>query len=132
MVLIDRAAKSLVWVSSVLLLPLFVWERALTSILMQSQHYTMALIDRVYDASRVIECLGKMNSGLHREIKELKGELGPAVVATAEQPATDQEAKVEWLKTELGDSQHQLKESWGQVRALDDELLTLSRNVKDA
>lgn len=60
---------------------MFVWEPMLTSILMQSQHYTMALIDRVYDVGRVIERLGEMNLGFHREIEELKG--GPGLVAMA-------------------------------------------------
>ena len=55
--LADRAAKSLVWVSggapSFFDSSFFAW--VLTSIFVQSQHYTMALIDRVLDARRVIE-----------------------------------------------------------------------------
>ena len=55
----DRAAKSFVWVSSGALSlfdsSFFVW--VLTPIFMQGQHYTMALIDQVHDAGRVIKHL---------------------------------------------------------------------------
>lgn len=59
-----------------------IWKRMLTSILTQGQHYTMALIDCVYDIGRVIERMGEMNSGLRWEIEELKGKPGPMAVAT--------------------------------------------------
>lgn len=50
---------------------------------MQGQHYTMALIDCVFDADRVIERLLDANSDLHREVKELKSRPGLEVIAVA-------------------------------------------------
>lgn len=45
----------------------------------------MASIDHVYDADQVIERMGEVNSGLCREIEELKGGPGSATVVIAEQ-----------------------------------------------
>ena len=73
-------------------------------LLVQNQHYTMALIDCVYDAGWVIECLGEMNSNLHREVEELKNRPDPIVVVAAEQWDIDLETEVERLKSELGES----------------------------
>ncbi|THU54597.1 hypothetical protein C4D60_Mb10t26790 [Musa balbisiana] len=60
-VLMDRAARSLVW----------------------GQHYTMALIDRVYDVGRVIERLLDANSNLCQEVEELKNRPDPEAIAAA-------------------------------------------------
>ncbi|THU72456.1 hypothetical protein C4D60_Mb04t12320 [Musa balbisiana] len=73
----------------------------------------MALIDHLYDASRVIKRLADTNSDLYREVEELKTSLH----------TSDLEEEVNHLKAEL-------KECRARVWTLDDELLTLSRDVK--
>ena len=85
-VLMDRVAKSFVWVSSGAL-PTFnssfcMW--ILMSIFVQGQHYTMVLIDCIYDVGRVIEHLSDVNSALHLEVLELKSGSGPEAIATVE------------------------------------------------
>lgn len=84
----------------------------------------MALIDRVYDASRVIERLGEANSNLHHEVEKLKSRSNPEVVVAAEQRASDLE-EVYHLRAEL-------KESRAHVQTLDEELLTLSWDIESA
>lgn len=129
-VLIDRVAKSLVWVSGgvPLSFAFFCFHlclQILTLRIVQSQHYTMALIDPMYDVGRVIERLADANSDLRQEVEELKSRPGPETVATAEQCASDLEEEVNRLKAEL-------KESRACVRTLDDKLLTLSPDVEAA
>lgn len=92
---------------------------------MQSQHCTMALIDRVYDTERVIERLLDANSGLRLEVLELKSRSDPKAVVVAEQHASDMGEEVDHLKAEL-------KESRASVQTLDDELQTLSQDVESA
>ncbi|THU50715.1 hypothetical protein C4D60_Mb06t23240 [Musa balbisiana] len=77
----------------------------------------------VYDAGRVIERLGEANSSLCHEVEELKSGAGLEVVAVAEQCALDLEEEVNHLRAELNESR-------ARVRMLDDELLTLSRDVE--
>ncbi|THU54598.1 hypothetical protein C4D60_Mb10t26800 [Musa balbisiana] len=90
---------------------------------MQGQHYTMALIDRVYDAGRVIERLLDVNSDLCQEVEELKSRPGPEAVIAAKRRASDLEKEVNRMKAKL-------KENRARVQTLDDELLTLSQDVK--
>ena len=49
---------------------------------MQGQHYTMALMDRVCNARRVIAYQEDANSALHLEILELKSGCGLEAIAT--------------------------------------------------
>ncbi|THU58926.1 hypothetical protein C4D60_Mb03t19630 [Musa balbisiana] len=101
--LMDRAAK------------LFIW----------GKHYSMALIDRVWDARRVIEHLSDSNFTLRMEILELKAGMGPKVVVAAEQCALALDEEMNHLKAEL-------EESWARARMFDDELQPLSRDVEFA
>ncbi|CAL9056499.1 unnamed protein product [Musa banksii] len=124
-VLIEKAAKSLVW----------------------NQHYHMALIDRVHDAGRVISCMGDEIIELRNQIEELK------VGLAAEQRAVDLEGEVAQLKLELGGAKRQhgelreklggveqklaetqcmLKESRWRVRSMEGKLLYISRNLEAA
>ncbi|THU58332.1 hypothetical protein C4D60_Mb03t13100 [Musa balbisiana] len=102
-VLADRAAKSLVWV----------------------QCYTMALIDQVLDAGRVIERQSDTNAALRLENLELRVEGVPEAIAMAEEHASALDEEVSCLKTES-------EESRSHIRTLDDELLTLSHDVETA
>lgn len=79
----------------------------------------MALINRVYDAGRVIERLLGANSDLRLEVLELKSRSSPKAVAIAKQRASNLGEEVDRLKAEL-------KESRASVQMLDDELQTLS------
>ncbi|THU43910.1 hypothetical protein C4D60_Mb02t01830 [Musa balbisiana] len=74
---------------------------------------------------RVIDCLSYANSSLRLEVMELKSGSGTKTVAATEQRASDQGGEVDRLKAELEKSQTR-------IRMLDDELLTLSHDVKSA
>lgn len=92
-------------------------------ILTQGQHNTMALINQVYDIGRVIERLREANSSLRQEVKEVKSGPNPEAVAMAEQRTSDFEDDVNCLRTKL-------KETRAHIRMLNNELLTLSRDVE--
>ena len=115
-VLADQAAKSLVWVSSSIPLfgaSLFTW--VLMLILVQGQHYSMALIDRVLDAGQVIERQLDAYATLHLENQDLMNWFDLEVVAVIEQRASALDEEVSHLKAEL-------EESRSHAQMLEDEL----------
>ncbi|RWW88208.1 hypothetical protein BHE74_00002927 [Ensete ventricosum] len=54
-----------------------------------NHHYTMALIDRVHDMSRVISCLGDKITDLLSEFQEMKEGPDLVVVAAVERRVAD-------------------------------------------
>ncbi|RWV77865.1 hypothetical protein GW17_00061252, partial [Ensete ventricosum] len=105
-VLLARAAKEMVLVSS---RPLsryrkFSFCRALINYCsVQSQHFQMALFDRVHDAGRLITFIDYRISQLQQELDTLKFGGGPEAVAKAEERASElgQELKkTKWERDE--------------------------------
>ncbi|THU64392.1 hypothetical protein C4D60_Mb01t25990 [Musa balbisiana] len=78
-VLLSRSAKSLLW----------------------GHHYATVLTDRVRDAGRALGILIDRNIELRRQIEEVCAGAAPEAVAVAEQRASDLEAEVTWLKSEV-------------------------------
>ena len=108
----------------------------------------MAMIDRVHDVGRMINCMGDKITELRGQIEDLKA--GPVPEAIA---ATDLEGEVARLKLELGhderldselreklggveqqlvETQRMLKESRGRVYSMEGELFDLSQNLEAA
>ena len=92
---------------------------------MQSLHYGMTLIDRVLDVGRAIERQMDLDDALWKVNLELRAKGGVEAIVAVEERATMLEGEVARLKTEL-------EESRSNVRSLDDELLSLSQDVKAA
>ncbi|RRT77101.1 hypothetical protein B296_00010790 [Ensete ventricosum] len=69
--------------------------------LRQSQHYYMALIDRVHDAGQVITTLDNKLDVLRKEVQRLKDGGDPDAVAAVEQRASKAQSLVDNLKIEL-------------------------------
>ncbi|RRT60775.1 hypothetical protein B296_00028189 [Ensete ventricosum] len=68
---------------------------------LQSQHYYMALVNRVHDVGWVISAMDSKVDGLRKEIQELKASSGSEAVTAAEQWASEAQSLVEHYKTEL-------------------------------
>ncbi|RWW89299.1 hypothetical protein BHE74_00001763 [Ensete ventricosum] len=67
----------------------------------ESQHYYMALVDRVHDVGWVISDMDSKVDGLRKEIQELKASSGSEAITAAEQWASEAQSLVEHYKTEL-------------------------------
>ncbi|RWW47496.1 hypothetical protein BHE74_00046509 [Ensete ventricosum] len=65
-------------------------------------HFSMSLIDWVCDSGRVIDELFKIIDGLRAEVRKLKEEMGPMVVATTEAQVSEMIQRQEDLKSQLG------------------------------
>ncbi|RWV79754.1 hypothetical protein BHE74_00000619 [Ensete ventricosum] len=65
----------------------------------------MALIDQVHDAGRVIDYMGDKIFDLQSEIRELKEGPCMTVIMAAKQRATDLQAEVERLKSDIGEAE---------------------------
>nr|XP_009413927.1 PREDICTED: uncharacterized protein LOC103995125 [Musa acuminata subsp. malaccensis] len=101
-VLLSKSAKSLLWVSTLLLGSfLYLGHSCPDSTSLQRQHYAPALMDRVRDAGRALGVLIDRNVKLRRQIEEVHAEAASEAVATAEQRASDLEAEVTRLKSEV-------------------------------
>ncbi|RRT80910.1 hypothetical protein B296_00002222 [Ensete ventricosum] len=70
-----------------------------------NHRYTMALIDQVHDAGRVIDYMGDKIFDLQSEIRELKEGPCMTVIMAAKQRATDLQAEVERLKSDIGEAE---------------------------
>ena len=68
-------------------------------------------MDRVRDAGRIIAALSSRNAELWRQADEARAGAGPEAIAAAEQRASDLEAKVARLRSELQASAKRLAES---------------------
>ncbi|RRT32566.1 hypothetical protein B296_00044035, partial [Ensete ventricosum] len=109
-----------------------------------SQHFQMALFDRVHDVSRLITFMDYRIKQLQEELDALKSNGGPEAVAKVEERASELQEELEKTKRErgeelsrreaaekelhevsshLGDAQRLLKEARVRARKMDDELL---------
>ncbi|RRT80126.1 hypothetical protein B296_00015581 [Ensete ventricosum] len=66
----------------------------------QSQHFQMALFDRVHDAGWLITFMDYRISHLQQELDALKSEGGPKVLAKAEERVSELEQELEKTKRE--------------------------------
>ncbi|RWW09494.1 hypothetical protein GW17_00027019 [Ensete ventricosum] len=92
----------------------------------------MALIDRVHDMSRVINCLGDKITDLLSEIQELKEGPGLAVVAAVERCIADLQGEVEWLKAMLVELNRQSRDLQQEAEDLHRHLRDSQHQLKDA
>ncbi|RWV81944.1 hypothetical protein GW17_00056596 [Ensete ventricosum] len=102
-VLLARAAKEMLLVSSQTLSRYckFSFCRALINYCsVQSQHFQMALFDRVHDASRLITFMDYRISQLQQELDTLKSGRGPEAIAKAEERASELGQELEKTKRE--------------------------------
>ncbi|RZS28457.1 hypothetical protein BHM03_00062055 [Ensete ventricosum] len=155
-VLLARAAKEMVLISS---RPLsryckFSFCQALINYCsVQSQHFQMALFDRVHDAGRLITFMDYRISQLQQELDTLKSGEGPEAVAKAEERTSELGQELEKTKRErdeallrlkafekdlskvrsnLAEVQRLLKEARVRTRKMDDELLQAVKAMENA
>ncbi|RZS00934.1 hypothetical protein BHM03_00030725 [Ensete ventricosum] len=155
-VLLAQAAKEMVLVSS---RPLsrhrkFSFDRVLNNYcFVQSQHFHMALFDRVHDPGRLITFMDYQISHLQQELDALKSGGGPEAVARAEERAFELEQELDKTKRErdealqrlealekelsevrsnLAKIQRLLKEARVRARKMDDELLQVVKALENA
>ncbi|RZR91124.1 hypothetical protein BHM03_00019183 [Ensete ventricosum] len=77
----------------------------------RSQHFQMALFDRVHDVDRLITFIDYQISHLQRELDALKSGGGPEVVAKAKERASELEQELEKTKREWDEALQQLEAS---------------------
>ncbi|RRT83807.1 hypothetical protein B296_00008345 [Ensete ventricosum] len=138
-VFLARAVKEMVLVSS---RPLpwyrrFFFYRALISYcFMQSQHFQMALFDRIHDAGRLITFMDYRISQLQQELDALKSGGGPeATKRERDEELLRREASEKDLnevRSNLGEVQQLLKEARVRARKMDDELLQAVKALESA
>ncbi|RWW42755.1 hypothetical protein BHE74_00051664, partial [Ensete ventricosum] len=75
--------------------------RAAKALVLENQHYYMALMDQVHDVNRVITSLDNKSEILWEEIQKVKDGGNPNAVASAEQWAAEAQALADNLKAEL-------------------------------
>ncbi|RRT31385.1 hypothetical protein B296_00053691 [Ensete ventricosum] len=114
-----------------------------------SQHFQMALVDRVYDAGRLITFMDYRVKQLQEELNALKSKGGPEAIVEERASMLREELEkikgekaVELLRREasdkellavwghLGDAQQLLKESGTRARRMDDELLQAMKDLE--
>ncbi|RZS18092.1 hypothetical protein BHM03_00050316 [Ensete ventricosum] len=119
----------------------------------QSQHFQMALVDRVHDAGWLITFMDYRVKQLQEELDALKFRGGPEAVAEEEERASGLREELEKIKGEkaeellrreasekelqavrrhLGDAQQLLKEARTRARRMDDELLQAVKDLESA
>ncbi|RZS07427.1 hypothetical protein BHM03_00038261, partial [Ensete ventricosum] len=116
----------------------------------QSQHFQMAMVDRVHDVGRLITFMDHRVKQLQEELDVLKSKGGPEAVAEAEERASRLKEELEKIKAEraeellrreaserelrghLGDAQHLLKEARARAWRMDDELLQAVKDLEHA
>ncbi|RWW15483.1 hypothetical protein GW17_00020671 [Ensete ventricosum] len=119
----------------------------------QSQHFQMALFDRVHDAGRLITFMDYRISQLQQELDTLKSGGGLEAVAKAEECASELRQELEKTKRErdeallrfeasekdlsevrsnLAEVQRLLKEARVRARKMDDELLQAVKALENA
>ncbi|RRT60308.1 hypothetical protein B296_00024851 [Ensete ventricosum] len=118
-----------------------------------SQHFKMALFDRVHDASRLITFMDYWIKQLQEELDALKSNGGPEAVAKVEERASKLQEELEKTKRErgeellrreasekelhevqshLGNAQRLMKEARVRSRKMDDELLQVVKALESA
>ncbi|RRT42392.1 hypothetical protein B296_00030505 [Ensete ventricosum] len=119
----------------------------------QSQHFQMALFDRVHDAGRLITFMDYRISQLQQELDALKSGEGPEAVAKAEERAFELQEELEKTRRErdeallrreasekelhevrsnLAEVQWLLNEARVRARKMDDELLQAVKALESA
>uniref|UniRef100_A0A804IBZ2 Uncharacterized protein n=1 Tax=Musa acuminata subsp. malaccensis TaxID=214687 RepID=A0A804IBZ2_MUSAM len=86
--------------------------------LLWGTHYAAALMDRVRDAGRIIDLLSDRNADLRKQVEEVRAGATPEVVVAAEQCASDLDAEVTRLRSELRASEEKNKELQMHLKAL--------------
>uniref|UniRef100_A0A804HXK5 Uncharacterized protein n=1 Tax=Musa acuminata subsp. malaccensis TaxID=214687 RepID=A0A804HXK5_MUSAM len=107
-VLLSKSAKSLLW----------------------GNHYVVALMDRVCDAGRVIAALSSRNAELRRQADEARAGAGPEAVAAVEQRASDLEAEVTRLRSELQSSAERLVEFQARLETSEERNTELQTHLR--
>ncbi|RWV89441.1 hypothetical protein BHE74_00012591 [Ensete ventricosum] len=85
---------------------------------LQHHHFSMGLIDQVRDSRRVMDELSKIIDGLWAEVRKLKEEADPVVVATVEARVSEMIQQLDRLESQLGEAQCQEKVARGRVQIL--------------
>ncbi|RZS06646.1 hypothetical protein BHM03_00037339, partial [Ensete ventricosum] len=119
----------------------------------QSQHFQMALVDRVHDAGRLITFMDYQVKQLQEELDALKSKGGPEAVVEVEERASVLREELEKIKGgkaeellrreasekellavlgHVGDAQQLLKEARTRARMMDDELLQAVKDLESA
>ncbi|RRT40175.1 hypothetical protein B296_00035154 [Ensete ventricosum] len=134
-VLLARAAKEMVLVSS---RPLyrhrkFSFDRVLINCCsVQSQHFQMALFDRVHDVGRFITFMDYRISQLQQELDALKSGGGPEAVAKGEERASELEQELEKTKWERDKVLQRLEASEKELSKVQSNLAEFQRLLKEA
>ncbi|RRT34509.1 hypothetical protein B296_00058718 [Ensete ventricosum] len=116
------------------------------ALVVQSQHFQMALFDRVHDAGRLITFMDYRIKQLQEELDALKFDGGPEAVAKAEEGASELQEELEKTRRERDEallrrkaSEKELHEVWqllkeARVRArkMDDKLLQAVKALESA
>ncbi|RRT47771.1 hypothetical protein B296_00041746 [Ensete ventricosum] len=156
-VLMARAAKEMVLVSfstHALVAQVFPFaELLIVFFFVQSQHFQMALFDKVHDAGRLITFMDYRIKQLQEELDALKSNGGSKAIAKAEERASKLQEELEKTKRErgeellrreasekelhevqshLGDAQRLLKEARVRAPKMDDELLQVVKALESA
>ncbi|RZS27556.1 hypothetical protein BHM03_00061049 [Ensete ventricosum] len=97
-----------------------------------SQHFQMALFDRVHDASRLITFMDYWISHLQQELDALKLGGGPEAVAKAEERASELEQELEKTKRERDEALQQLEASEKELNKVHSSLFEIQRLLKEA
>ncbi|RZR95004.1 hypothetical protein BHM03_00023788 [Ensete ventricosum] len=119
----------------------------------RSQHFQMALFDRVHDAGRLITFMNYRIKQLQEELDALKSNGGSEAVSKVEERASELREELEKTKRErgeellrreasekelhevrshLGDAQRLLKEARVRARKMDNELLQAVKDLESA
>ncbi|RWW57458.1 hypothetical protein BHE74_00035765 [Ensete ventricosum] len=98
----------------------------------QSQHFKMALFDRVHDAGRLITFMDYRISHLQQELDALKSGGGPEAVAKAEERASELEQELEKTKRERDEALQRLEASEKELSEVRSNLAKIQRLLKDA
>ncbi|RWW40576.1 hypothetical protein BHE74_00053997 [Ensete ventricosum] len=119
----------------------------------KSQHFQMALFDRVHDAGRLITFMNYRIKQLQEELDALKSNGGSEAVSKVEERASELREELEKTKRErgeellrreasekelhevrshLGDAQRLLKEARVRARKMDNELLQAVKDLESA
>ncbi|RZR97646.1 hypothetical protein BHM03_00026875, partial [Ensete ventricosum] len=97
-----------------------------------SEHYSMALLDRVHDAGRVITLIDNKFNLLRKEVQKLKEGGNPEAVAAAERRATEAQALIENLQAELEEAARQWESMEKELSRARVKLVDLQKQLSDA
>ncbi|RWW38819.1 hypothetical protein BHE74_00055911 [Ensete ventricosum] len=99
---------------------------------MQSQHFQMALFDRVHDAGRLITFMDYRIKQLHEELNALKFDGGPEAVAKAEERASELQEELEKTRRERDEALLRRKASEKELHEVRSNLVDAQQLLKEA